>query len=111
MNKIIRLKECKELALKIALDKNNARIGQDHHYKTDSIIRAVEILAKDDLRVDNTTGTMYNNTIGWLEKFSNPADFEPFESIEDVCIWDFARNILNEAGRIERQGSSYKYWQ
>ena len=109
MKKIIKLSDCKELALKIAIEHNNQQNLSEHQFKTESIIKAVEILCNDNLRLNNTTGTMYNNKFGVLSKFVNTLEFIPFENIEDVCIWDFTRNILNEAGRIERMGNEYFY--
>jgi hypothetical protein len=102
MKKIIKLSEHKELALKIAIERNAEQRLSEHHFKEESIIRAVELLCKNNLRLDNTTGSMYTKD-GLLSKFVNPAEFMPFENIDDVCVWDFTRNILNEAGRIERQ--------
>jgi hypothetical protein len=102
MKKIIKLLDCKDLALTIAIEHNNRQPLGEHYFKKESIIKATDDLCKYDLRLDNTTGTMYDNRFGVLSKFVNPSEFIPFENIEDVCKWDFTRNILNEAGRIER---------
>lgn len=103
MNNVIKLSDCKELATKIAIERNSRQPIGDHYFKEESIVAAVDVLCKRNLRLDNTTGTMYDNRFDdFLSKFVNPSEFIPFENIEDVCEWDFTRNILNEAGRIER---------
>lgn len=53
------------------------------------------------LRFDNATGIIRDNS-GELERFSNPADHVPAESLEEIMEWQFRRYINNSASRISR---------
>jgi hypothetical protein len=96
MEKIIKINDIKELALKIALEKNQDK------FKPESIERAVNLLSKDNLRYNNVTGKIYCNRFGLIEKYTNQKDFIPHVNIEDICIWEFSRHIFNQTSMIER---------
>lgn len=96
MEKIIRIKNIKALALKIALEKNQDK------FKPESIERAVDLLSNDNLRYNNTTGKIYCDRFGLIEKYTNQKDFIPHDNIEDICFWEFSRHIFNQVSRMER---------
>ncbi len=108
MRSIIKLSECKELALKMALQHNKEKSYCDFIITDESIIKAVELLAKDNYRYDNTTGKAFDNG-GTVSKYTNYNPEEKHNTVEDVIIWEFIRVILNQAQRMIRLGKDYKY--
>jgi hypothetical protein len=71
-------------------------------YPPDLMEKARSVLVSRNLRFDNATGTVRDDRLGELERFSNPADHEPHESIADVMRWVFRRFIANGASRLSR---------
>lgn len=71
------------------------------HFRPKSIKDARAALVARDLRFDNETGVISDNT-GILEKLKYPDQFEPLPDLESVFRWHFNRYIRNAASRIER---------
>jgi hypothetical protein len=71
-------------------------------YSPDLMEQARSVLVSRNLRYDNATGTVYDDRLGWLSRFSNPADHVPHESITDVMRWEFRAYIANGASRLSR---------
>ena len=83
--------------------KNLAHIPTPDHndYGPELMRDARAALERDNLRYDNATGVVYDK-LGWLSRFSNPADHEPFASEHDVMRWVFRAHIANAASRKAR---------
>ncbi len=70
-------------------------------YRHESIAAARAAQVKRDLRFDNKTGVTYDSG-GWIARYSNPSEFEPYKTIDDVLQCEFRGHIRNGASRIER---------
>lgn len=72
-----------------------------HEFKAESLALARQALVSRNLRFDNVTGRIRDNT-GELERYVNQSDFVPHASESEVMQWEFSRWIRNSASRIER---------
>lgn len=60
------------------------------------------LMVARNLRIDNRTGTVRDDRLGELSRFSNPADHTPYTSAEDVMRWAFRPYLANSASRVSR---------
>lgn len=63
--------------------------------------KARESLVARDLRVNTTNGVVSNHD-GWLSRYTDPSDFKPFESEQDILDWGFRSFIHNSCSRMLR---------
>ena len=70
-------------------------------YPPKALAAASAALIARGLTFDNLSGEMIEAD-DVVECFSDPADFAPHSSEDDVMIWEFSRYIRNSASRIER---------
>ena len=61
---------------------------------------ARRVMVARNLRWDNARGMMFDDRWGNLSRYSNPSEFEPHTSEEDVMRWEFRCYIANSAGRV-----------
>lgn len=70
-------------------------------YSDELTAKARASLVRRNLRFDNSTGVLRDNTY-IHERFVNPSDHVPATSEEEVMRWQFSRYINNSASRISR---------
>lgn len=63
---------------------------------------AITSLCNRDLRFNNASGIVRDNQLGELEKYSNPSDFVPYSTPQEVMDWVFKRYVNNSISRLQR---------
>lgn len=98
MKNLINLKDFKETALKIAINKNKNRTGE-HKYSKENIINAINYLCKKGLSYNTRKCniSLGNEVVGW---YTNGEKITYTNEIE-VIKWELIPFILNEAYRFK----------
>lgn len=81
---------------RVGIDSRGINLGKWHD-------QAIAALIKRDLRFNTKTGTLRDNELGEVERYSNPRDYEPTSDPAVIMEWYFSRHINSSASRLSRR--------